>query len=54
MKLHQGAAAQQLSLDDFLEKIADLQATENAATFYVSRFTKEAQNLLDNNKNQEG
>ena len=54
MKLHQGAASQNLSLDDFLEKIADLQATEDAATFYVSRFTKEAQTLLDNNQKQEG
>ena len=54
MKLHQGAASQNLSLDDFLEKIADLQATEKAGTFYVSHFSKEAQNLLDNNKNQEG
>jgi hypothetical protein len=54
MKLHQGAASQDLSLDDFLEKIADLQATEKAGTFYVSRFTKEAQELLDNQKNQEG
>lgn len=54
MKLHQGAASENLSLDDFLEKIADLQATEDAATFYVSRFTKEAQDLLDKNKSEEG
>ena len=52
MKLHQGAASQNLALDDFLEKIADLQETEKAGTFYVSRFTKEAQELLDQNKEE--
>jgi len=50
MKLHQGAALENLSLDDFLEKIADLQATEKASTFYVSEFTKKAQELLDKTK----
>jgi hypothetical protein len=54
MKLHQGAALENLSLDDFLEKIADLQATQEAGTFYVSQFTKKAQELLDNNKSKEG
>jgi len=53
MKLHQGAASENLSLDDFLDKIANLQETEEAGTFYVSRFSKEAQNLLDNNKKDE-
>jgi len=53
MKLHQGAASQNLSLEDFLEKIADLEATENVATFYISRFSKEAQDLLQNSKSQE-
>lgn len=54
MKLHQGAALENLSLDDFLEKIADLAATEESGTFYVSHFTKKAQELLENNKNKEG
>ncbi|MEN4052383.1 MULTISPECIES: hypothetical protein [Sulfurimonas] len=54
MKLHQRAASENLSLDDFLEKIADLPATEKAGTFYVSYFTKKAQELLDNNKSKEG
>ncbi len=53
LKLHQGAASQGLALEDFLEKIADLEATENAGTFYVSRFSKEAQKLLDQNKSTE-
>jgi len=54
MKIHQAAARENLPLDDFLEKIADLQATERAGTFYVSRFSKEAQELLQNSKSQEG
>jgi len=54
MKIHQAAASENLPLDDFLEKIADLQATERAGTFYVSRFSKEAQELLQNSKSQEG
>ncbi len=53
MKLHQIAALENLSLDDFLEKIADLPATEKARTFYVSHFTKKAQELL-NNKSKKG
>ena len=53
LKLHQGAASQGLALEDFLEKIADLEATEKAGTFYVSRFSKEAQKLLDQNKSTE-
>ena len=53
MKVHQAAALENLALDDFLEKLADLQATELAGTFYVSRFSKEAQELLDKNKSKE-
>ncbi|QOP46027.1 hypothetical protein [Sulfurimonas paralvinellae] len=53
MKIHRSAASENLALDDFLEKLADLQETENTGTFYVSRFTKEAQELLDNNKSTE-
>lgn len=54
MKLHQGAASENLSLDDFLDKIANLQETEEAGTFYVSRFSKEAQHLLETNKQSRG
>jgi len=53
MKIHWGAASQNLKIDDFLDKIADLQETESAGTFYVSRFSKEAQKLL-NNSQEEG
>lgn len=52
LKFHWIAAAENLSLDDFLYKIADLQATEMNGTFYISGFTKEAQSLLD--KMQQG
>lgn len=50
MKMHQGAASSGLSLDDFIEKIADVDATQTAGTFYISTFTKEAQDLLDHAK----
>ncbi|WP_457747368.1 hypothetical protein [Sulfurimonas sp.] len=48
MQLHQGATLEKLPFDDFLDKIADIQETQNAGTFYISCFTKEAQELLDN------
>ena len=46
MKLHQVAASQGLSLDDFLDTIADLQATQEASSFYINHFTKKAQEIL--------
>jgi hypothetical protein len=50
LKLHWIAAAENLSLDDFIEKIADIEATQNSGTFYISEFTQEAQKLLLNSK----
>lgn len=50
LKLHWIAAAEKITLDDFIEKIADIEATQNAGTFYISEFTQEAQILLDNSK----
>lgn len=50
LKLHHLAAAENLSLDDFLSKMADLELTQANGTFYISGFTKEAQQLLDNVK----
>jgi len=47
LKFHRVAAAEGLSLDDFLYKIADLEETQKNGTFYISAFTKEAQSLLD-------
>lgn len=48
LKFHWIASKENLSLDDFMDKIADMDATQNAGTFYISAFTKEAQKLLDN------
>jgi len=49
LKIHWFAAAKNISLDDFLEDIADVEATHEAGTFYISSFNeKEAQKLLEN------
>lgn len=47
MKFHWIASKEKLSLDDFIENIADIDKTHNAGTFYISCFNKEAQKLLD-------
>ena len=47
LKFHWIASAENLPFDDFLEKIADLDATQRAGTFYISEFQQEAQKLLD-------
>ncbi len=47
LKFHWIASAENISLDDFIEKIADIEATQNAGTFYISCFKEEAQKLLD-------
>lgn len=51
LKLHWMAASENISLDDFMDKIADIEVTQNAGTFYISGFKKEAQKLLDNAQN---
>ncbi len=53
LKLHWIASAENISLDDFISNIADIDETEDAGTFYISCFTKEAQKLLDNPKKME-
>ncbi len=50
LKLHWIASAEGITLDDFLEKIADVEKTQDSGTFYISAFTNEAQNLLDKSK----
>ena len=50
LKFHWVASKEKLTLDDFIEKIADINATQNAGTFYISCFSKEAQKLLDNSQ----
>lgn len=54
LKLHWLAASENISLDDFMTNIADIDATQNAGTFYISGFKKEAQKLLDNAQQSEG
>ena len=53
MKLHWLASAENITLDDFLEKVADVEATQADKTFFISRFTDEAQKLLDNAQQEE-
>jgi len=48
MKFHRIAAEENLSLDDFIERIADIEVTQQRGTFYISEFQKEAQQLLNN------
>jgi len=50
LKFHHIASQEKLSLDDFLQNIADIDATQKAGTFYISHFKDEAQKLLDNLK----
>jgi len=50
LKFHWIASKENLTLDDFLEKIADVEATQNAGTFYISCFQPEAQKLLNDSK----
>jgi pyrroloquinoline quinone (PQQ) biosynthesis protein C len=51
LTIHRLASEQQLPLEDFLESIADIEATQEAGTFYISRFQKTAQKLLENSQN---
>jgi len=50
LKFHWIASKENLSLDDFIANVADISATESAGTFYISCFSKAAQNLLDNSQ----
>lgn len=50
LKFHWIASKEKISLDDFIANIADIDETQNAGTFYISCFNKEAQKLLDNSK----
>lgn len=50
MIMHKKSAQSGLSLDDFINKIADVDATQEAGSFYVCAFLDEAQNLLTDTK----
>ena len=54
LKLHWIAALEKISLDDFIDRIADIEATQRAGTFYISEFKPEAQKLLDTMKDKGG
>ena len=54
LKLHWLASAENISLDDFIENLADVELTQAKGTFYISSFKKEAQKLLDNVQSKEG
>ncbi|MCF6329973.1 MAG: hypothetical protein L3I99_00310 [Sulfurimonas sp.] len=50
LRLHTIASKEKISLDDFIANIADIETTQKCGTFYISEFTKKAQKLLDNSK----
>ena len=52
MKLHWVSVSEKISLDDFMDRIADIDATQRAGTFYISEFKEEAQKLLDSTKDK--
>jgi len=47
LKLHTIASRENITLDDFIDNIADVDATQKSGTFYISEFTNKAQKLLD-------
>lgn len=47
LKFHWIASSENINLDDFMSNVADMDATQDAGTFYISVFTKEAQKMLD-------
>lgn len=51
LKYHWQAAENSISLDEFMDQYADIEQTQANNTFYISCFTKKAQDLLDLNKN---
>ena len=47
---HQLAAQNAISLDIFMDDYADIEKTQESKTFYISCFSKKAQDLLNNQK----
>lgn len=54
MTLHRMAASKNISLDDFINTIADVEATQQAGTFYICAFREKARELLDDEANETG
>ena len=52
LKLHWIASQEKITLEDFIENIADIEATQSAGTFYISQFTKKAQDLVYKEKSE--
>ena len=52
LKLHWLASAENITLDNFMSNLADIEVTQKNQTFYISGFKKEAQKLLDNVQNK--
>ena len=50
MRVHMEAAKAGMSLDDFINKVADIEATQNAGSFYICAFRESARDLLENTK----
>lgn len=50
MTVHKEAAKAGISLDDFINDIADIEATQSRGSFYVCAFKDAAQDLLKNAK----
>ncbi len=46
MQVHLAAASKNITLDDFINTVADIDATQSAGTFYICAFKDEAQKLL--------
>ena len=50
MKIHQKAADAKITLDDFINEIADVDKTQQNGTFYVSAFSSKADELFNDSK----
>jgi hypothetical protein len=47
LKYHYKASSENIDLDKFMNEYADIEKTQGYNTFYISCFTKKAQELLD-------
>jgi hypothetical protein len=52
MQIHMEAAKAGVSLDDFINNIADVEGTQAAGSFYVCAFQDAARELLENAKDE--
>jgi hypothetical protein len=52
LTFHAIASKENISFADFIDKVADIEATQNSGTFYISCFSKETQDMLKKLKNE--